>query len=424
MKTRSLLCTILCGVLLSAALTLPALAAPAVAAAHPAQSTVIVEIVGPARDNGKKAFVGTFKVNDLSQIDMLRYRVVDAEESVIQIGDKDLPLGGFSTKAFSIPFAQLVEGHKYMIVVQGFKGDLQVERADDRSGGGDLAARYILASQEFSYLPAPRTVFNFTINSANVNLNPDQLVLNLNLPPNFTVDKYDGFIVDDTGQQVGTIPASVFTSLPLVAPLPQAMKTATEEHEYTITLRLITDDDQEAQQTYQLKYTAPPPPGLAARIGSALSASPTILLGIVAIIAVVVIVLVLPNRRRTGVIPNLVEPINATLPKMERVRRNRVRLRVVESPGEPRGREELITRFPCVIGKGDQADVRLSDPQVSRKHAEISFRDGQFYLTDLGSKNGTWVNEAQVHTNIVRPISGAVSLRLGENTLLDLNVGV
>ena len=51
-------------------------------------------------------------------------------------------------------------------------------------------------------------------------------------------------------------------------------------------------------------------------------------------------------------------------------------------------REDVTT-----IGRGDAVDVRLSDPSVSRLHAEIVRRGPYAYVTDLGlSRNGTRVN--------------------------------
>ena len=40
--------------------------------------------------------------------------------------------------------------------------------------------------------------------------------------------------------------------------------------------------------------------------------------------------------------------------------------------------------------------VLIPDTMVSRRHAVVSFRNGRYYLTDLGSSNGTLVNEARV----------------------------
>ncbi len=46
----------------------------------------------------------------------------------------------------------------------------------------------------------------------------------------------------------------------------------------------------------------------------------------------------------------------------------------------------------ALIGRGDTVNVRLADASVSRQHASIRFEDRSFWLVDLGSANGTFVN--------------------------------
>lgn len=62
---------------------------------------------------------------------------------------------------------------------------------------------------------------------------------------------------------------------------------------------------------------------------------------------------------------------------------------------DDRGKDKeriAITRTPVVIGRMSSNDVVLSDPNVSRKHAELR-RDGSSWrIVDLGSTNGTTVN--------------------------------
>jgi hypothetical protein len=71
--------------------------------------------------------------------------------------------------------------------------------------------------------------------------------------------------------------------------------------------------------------------------------------------------------------------------------RSGAELVVLDDGGEPRERIS-ITRSPVVIGRLSTNDVVLSDPNVSRRHAELR-RDGQDWLVvDLGSTNGTMVN--------------------------------
>lgn len=46
-----------------------------------------------------------------------------------------------------------------------------------------------------------------------------------------------------------------------------------------------------------------------------------------------------------------------------------------------------------VLGRDPLADVPLADTSVSARHALLSFHDGQWWLSDLGSKNGTRLNQ-------------------------------
>ncbi len=61
----------------------------------------------------------------------------------------------------------------------------------------------------------------------------------------------------------------------------------------------------------------------------------------------------------------------------------------IEDSGEVIPLGEAVT----TIGRGGGVDIRLSDPSVSRLHAEIIRRGPYAYVTDLGlSRNGTRVN--------------------------------
>jgi len=44
------------------------------------------------------------------------------------------------------------------------------------------------------------------------------------------------------------------------------------------------------------------------------------------------------------------------------------------------------------IGRGDQNDIILDEKAVSSLHAEIEFEAGEYYITDIGSKNGTFID--------------------------------
>lgn len=49
-----------------------------------------------------------------------------------------------------------------------------------------------------------------------------------------------------------------------------------------------------------------------------------------------------------------------------------------------------------VFGRGRQSTVVVSDDELSRQHFEIASRNGRFEVMDLGSKNGTWLNQKKI----------------------------
>jgi len=60
------------------------------------------------------------------------------------------------------------------------------------------------------------------------------------------------------------------------------------------------------------------------------------------------------------------------------------------------GREVPITGERVVLGRSRECDVRLSDANISRRHAEVRHEDDEFWLVDLGSTNGTELNGNRV----------------------------
>jgi len=47
---------------------------------------------------------------------------------------------------------------------------------------------------------------------------------------------------------------------------------------------------------------------------------------------------------------------------------------------------------PATLGRSPNADVQIQDNNISREHCVISYSEGKHHLTDLKSKNGTYVN--------------------------------
>ncbi len=55
-----------------------------------------------------------------------------------------------------------------------------------------------------------------------------------------------------------------------------------------------------------------------------------------------------------------------------------------------------ISHSPYTVGRMLGSDLLLEEAFVSRQHAEILFEEGSFYVVDLGSKQGTFLNGSPV----------------------------
>ena len=56
----------------------------------------------------------------------------------------------------------------------------------------------------------------------------------------------------------------------------------------------------------------------------------------------------------------------------------------------------LMEGATASIGRSDQNTIQIAERHVSRQHAVINFRDGIFMISDLGSANGTFVNDRRL----------------------------
>ena len=68
------------------------------------------------------------------------------------------------------------------------------------------------------------------------------------------------------------------------------------------------------------------------------------------------------------------------------------RLIVERAPGHTPGMEYDVGDG-AVMGRGDQAEIRLEDPFASSRHAKLMPQGGIVVIEDLGSTNGTYLNE-------------------------------
>jgi len=66
-----------------------------------------------------------------------------------------------------------------------------------------------------------------------------------------------------------------------------------------------------------------------------------------------------------------------------------------------------------VLGRGDRAAIRLEDPFASARHARIFEQGSSVIVEDLGSTNGTYLNEELLETT--RPLHPGDRVRIGDS---------
>jgi sulfite reductase (NADPH) flavoprotein alpha-component len=63
-----------------------------------------------------------------------------------------------------------------------------------------------------------------------------------------------------------------------------------------------------------------------------------------------------------------------------------------------------VCTLPAILGRdGNTVAVLLDDHNISRRHARIEFTEGELVLADLGSTNGTFVNDVQITRHVLVP---------------------
>ncbi len=73
------------------------------------------------------------------------------------------------------------------------------------------------------------------------------------------------------------------------------------------------------------------------------------------------------------------------------------------------------------IGRDPMSDIAISDPEISRYHAQLVQTSAGYQLQDMGSTNGTFVNEQRLGADPELLISGQ-KVQLGSGVVLDYQI--
>jgi pSer/pThr/pTyr-binding forkhead associated (FHA) protein len=77
-----------------------------------------------------------------------------------------------------------------------------------------------------------------------------------------------------------------------------------------------------------------------------------------------------------------------------------MRCRLISLSGRP---DIPLDAAVCLVGRHHTCDVRIDSPRVSRRHCCLT-RDGDTVVVrDLGSHNGTFINDVKIDSGVLRP---------------------
>ena len=90
--------------------------------------------------------------------------------------------------------------------------------------------------------------------------------------------------------------------------------------------------------------------------------------------------------------------------------------RLVVESGVDGGMIFPLSTTTVTMGRSVSNSIQIIDRKVSRKHAEIYFKDGDYYFHDMGSKNGSFINGKQVKKDTL--LEDGFRVKVGETVLI------
>jgi pSer/pThr/pTyr-binding forkhead associated (FHA) protein len=95
--------------------------------------------------------------------------------------------------------------------------------------------------------------------------------------------------------------------------------------------------------------------------------------------------------------------------------RRRYPRQMVVTEGALAGTRITLSSQPVLIGRADDSTLVLTDDYASTRHARLSPRGSEWYVEDLGSTNGTYLDRAKVTTAVRVPMGTPV--RIGKTVI-------
>jgi hypothetical protein len=98
-----------------------------------------------------------------------------------------------------------------------------------------------------------------------------------------------------------------------------------------------------------------------------------------------------------------------------KVRRGRAAHYLMVTEGALAGTRLTLAEAPITIGRAEDSTLVITDDYASARHARLVPRTGQWFVEDLGSTNGTYLDRAKV--TAPTPVPLGVPIRIGRTSL-------
>ena len=117
-------------------------------------------------------------------------------------------------------------------------------------------------------------------------------------------------------------------------------------------------------------------------------------------------------------VPEAARGVGGKAPKQKTPPRRRGSpTQVVVTQGGNTGATASLAEAPILIGRGNDAAIKLDDDYVSTRHARIAASGDQWFVEDLGSTNGTYIGTVRITQPTT--ITLGTQIRIGK-TILEL----